>query len=148
LRRFYPIILAVSVVPVGIALAWTPPVSPPEWGPEPPDQELSTSSPADPDRDARLREGTPVVNQVGYFRTAGDRLVFYKADGRARFIALENLNLERISNAITDKPTQLEWNISGTITEYRGANYLLVDRAILLAGRQRESDRKSKSQAE
>lgn len=46
-------------------------------------------------------------------------------------VCLENLNLERIARAITDNTEQLEWRVSGVLTEYGGANYLLVDRAIL-----------------
>ena len=49
-------------------------------------------------------------------------------------MGLENLNLERISRAISNNPAQLEWMVSGEITEYRGANFLLVHRAILTTG--------------
>jgi hypothetical protein len=36
-----------------------------------------------------------------------------------------------LTRTIGDSPDQLEWSISGVITEYRGANYLLVTQAVL-----------------
>lgn len=79
----------------------------------------------------RLREGTELHDAHGYFRFVEDRVVFFQSDGDARYTGLENLNLERIVSEITNNPTQLEWTIMGTITEYHGANYLLVRRAVL-----------------
>lgn len=81
--------------------------------------------------DGRLREGTEIVDQLGYFRLTGDRLTFFSDDGKYRFVALENLNLERIARVITDNPEQLQWGITGTMTEYRGANLIFVQRAAL-----------------
>jgi len=49
-------------------------------------------------------------------------------------VGLENLNLERIARAVADNPVTLEWKVTGTITEYRGANFLLVTRATLISG--------------
>ena len=79
----------------------------------------------------RLREGTQFQDELGYFKVAGDRLTFYATSGAYRFIALENLNLERISRLVSDSPSELEWSVSGTITEYYGVNFLLLERAVL-----------------
>jgi hypothetical protein len=79
----------------------------------------------------RLREGTELKEIRGYFRFVNDRVVFFGSSENSRYIGLENLNLERVVSEITNNPTQLEWTIIGTITEYRGANYLLVRRAVL-----------------
>ncbi len=57
----------------------------------------------------------------------------------AAFIALENRNLERVAQAIAENAKQLEWIVSGTISEYRGENFLLVNRAELKS-RIRSSD--------
>jgi len=78
-----------------------------------------------------LREGTDLKEERGYFRFVDDRVVFFPSSGDARYVGLENLNLERIVSEITNNPTQLEWTVVGIITEYRGANYLLVRRAVL-----------------
>ncbi len=87
--------------------------------------------PTDSETDHRIREGTEIVDQLGYFRMTGDRVTFFSEDGKGRLVGLENLNLERIARTIADNPGQLQWGVTGTITEYRGANYLFVRRAVL-----------------
>ena len=81
----------------------------------------------------RIREGTALVDQAGVFQTAGDRVTFLTSDGQRRFVVLENLQLERISRAVGDSLTPPQWTVSGAVTEFCGANYLLVDRAVLRA---------------
>jgi hypothetical protein len=81
--------------------------------------------------DLRVREGSDVANLSGYFRMTGDRVTFFTADGKGRFVGLENLNLQRIVQEIEDDPDTTKWIVSGTITEFRGANYLLVRQAML-----------------
>ena len=108
------------------------------WSQSPPPSRMSVkpdpATPANaanlPNKD-RLREGTELKEALGFFRFVDDRVVFFRKNGDARYIGLENLNLERIVSEITNNPTQLEWTVVGTITEYRGANYLLVRRAVL-----------------
>jgi hypothetical protein len=78
----------------------------------------------------RVREGTK-IEKTGYFRITGDRVTFYTDDGKTRYRGLENLMLERIGRTIEDNPGQLQWHVSGTVTEYRAANYLLVTHAVL-----------------
>jgi len=90
------------------------------------------SGPSQPERSRhQIREGTEVVDRLGYFRTTADRVTFFSEDGKDRFVVLENLSLERIARAIGDNPTQLQWSISGTVTEYHGSNFMLIRRAIL-----------------
>jgi hypothetical protein len=79
----------------------------------------------------RWREGSRLIDQVGSFRVTGDHVTFASSDGKLKFEGLENLAIERIARTIGDSPDQLEWTISGIITEYRGANYLLVTQAVL-----------------
>jgi hypothetical protein len=79
----------------------------------------------------RWREGSRLIDQVGSFRVTGDHVTFTSSDGKLKFEGLENLAIERIARTIGDSPDQLEWTISGIITEYRGANYLLVTQAVL-----------------
>jgi hypothetical protein len=77
----------------------------------------------------RMREGTP-LDATGSFKITAERAIFTTEDG-ARFHGLENLNLERIAIAVSESPDQLIWNVNGTVTEFRGANYLLITRAML-----------------
>jgi hypothetical protein len=79
----------------------------------------------------RWREGSRLIDQLGYFKVTGDHVTFVSSEGKLKFDGLENLAIERIARTIGDSPDQLEWSISGVITEYRGANYLLVTQAVL-----------------
>ncbi len=79
----------------------------------------------------RQREGSQLVDLAGYFKLTSDRATFFAADGEQRFVGLENLNLERIALLVAENPDRLDWIVSGTVTEYRGANYLLVTKAVL-----------------
>jgi len=96
-------------------------------------QDETTGEPVPPIVDNLTREGTEIVNQLGYFRLTADRVTFFTDDGIGRFVVLENLNLQRIARTITDDPEQLQWDVTGTVTEFRGANFLFVRRAILKA---------------
>jgi len=79
----------------------------------------------------QYREGTKLVDRAGHFRVQGDQVFFHLDGEQHRFTGLPNLNLERVARAITDDPTQLDWSVTGVVTEYRGANFLLVERAVL-----------------
>jgi hypothetical protein len=89
----------------------------------------ATKEPAAADR--HLREGTEIVDVPGSFRVSGGRVIFSPTDGRQSLIGLENLNLERVSRALADHPEQPEWIVTGTVTEYRGTNFLLLRRVVL-----------------
>jgi hypothetical protein len=73
--------------------------------------------------------GEELVDQLGQFSMAGDRWVFVTADKKYRFIGLENLTLQHVAKSVEGHSTQLPWLVSGTVTEYRGAYYLLLSRA-------------------
>jgi len=127
----------------GVALAWAQ--SPPDKSGTYPSADGAASQlpPADKAKanpndsashqedDRPIREGTEVVDQPGSFKLVGDRALFLTNDGKHRWCTLENLGLERIVRTVADSPEQLEWNVTGTITEYRGNNYLLIRRASL-----------------
>ncbi|RIK76873.1 MAG: hypothetical protein DCC68_18490 [Planctomycetota bacterium] len=93
-----------------------------------------------PDAADRVREGTRWQNERGVFTLVGDRVTFAKSNqaGGQNYMVLENLNLERIvrtieeNRTVTDADT-LEWNIDATVTEFRGANFLLITRSVLVA---------------
>ena len=79
-----------------------------------------------------VREGGEIVSQIGYFQPAGNRLAFVSADDKSHFVALENQNLERVSQAIAENG-QLQWIVSGTISQYRGEDFIFLSRAELKA---------------
>jgi len=78
----------------------------------------------------QLREGTVLKNLAGTFKLAGDRITFCPSDQEAAFPVLENLALERIWGMLESVGGR-SWSVSGTVTEYRGRNYLLIDRAVV-----------------
>ncbi len=121
--------VAIATLLIGWSAAWSQP-PPPGGLTARSDRASSTNTTKQRNKD-RLREGTELQETRGYFRFVDDRIVFFRSNGDARYIGLENLNLERIVSEITNNPTQLEWTVVGTITEYRGANYLIVRRAVL-----------------
>ena len=86
----------------------------------------------------RVREGTPLETQ-GSFKLTGDRIMFYASSDNRRFGTLENLNLERISKAVSESSETLEWSVSATVTEFQGTNFLLISRAVLKSKPQRRS---------
>lgn len=97
-------------------------------------EELPTTTAADDaigfQENTRIREGTEMVNQNGYFRMTGDRVTFFTEGGKERFVVLENLNLERVSRILAENPNHLQWTVTATVTEYRGANYIFVRKAV------------------
>ena len=82
----------------------------------------------------RLREGTQLTDHLGYFRQNGESLMFVDKDGR-ELGGLPNLGLERIIRMLksVEEPESVMWSISGTITEFAGRNYLLINRAVFKA---------------
>lgn len=76
----------------------------------------------------RFHDSDELVNQVGRFSMSGDRVVFIAADGQ-QLIALENLPLQQVAKTIDGNTAPLQWIVSGKVTEYRGANFLLLSRA-------------------
>ncbi len=66
-------------------------------------------------------------------------MVFMKAlrknhipgDKGESFRVLENLALERINRELGQARGNLQWTVSGMVTEFRGNNYLLVTKAMV-----------------
>lgn len=80
----------------------------------------------------RIREGTKLVDVVGSFQgTGGDNVSFSRDGGKESFRVLENLALQRVSQALENNLNTKHWVVSGVITEYRGANYLLLTKAVV-----------------
>jgi len=81
------------------------------------------------------REGTAMVNQMGVFKGEDDDFTFtYDQDGEPRELkVLENLALERVANELLNASTANppRWSVTGTLTEFRGTNYILLRRTVL-----------------
>lgn len=81
----------------------------------------------------RLREGT-TLRLKGRFDLVGERATFYTEDGSASFRTLENLALQRVVGAVRDSTASRLWNVEATVTEFQGANFLLIRRATVTLG--------------
>ena len=79
----------------------------------------------------RLREGARLTDAKGSFGFAGDRIAFHPDGSSDSFRVLENLALERISRVLSEGHGPRSWIVSGTIMEYRGTNFLLVQKAVI-----------------
>jgi hypothetical protein len=80
----------------------------------------------------RLREGTRLIDVVGSFQSVGgDSVSFSPGGNKDSFRVLENLALERVSRTLDENRGTRQWVVSGTITEYRGSNYLLLTKAVV-----------------
>jgi hypothetical protein len=76
-----------------------------------------------------LREGQS-VELVGRLELSGDRATFFPIDKQPPLRVLENLALERVTRILGESTGEHQWLVSGVITEYRGANYLLISKAV------------------
>lgn len=91
----------------------------------------SISDKAESEATRRLREGTIISDQTGFFREDGDGATFV-ADTGLEFGALPNLNLERVVRLLksAEEPSSIRWSVAGEVTEFSGRNFLLVSRAV------------------
>lgn len=96
----------------------------------------TVSSKRNPEKEFHLRrEGSELLDVVGSVRRQGHRYEFVPADGGPPMILLENQILQRIASSASQagRASPLSrWKVSGTVTEFERANYLLVRRAIEL----------------
>lgn len=79
----------------------------------------------------RHREGHALHEALGTFDASGNRVYFRPADGASPVRVLENLALERVTRVLEESRSDRLWTVHGTITEFRGENYLLLTRAVL-----------------
>ena len=101
------------------------------------------SSSVAPDTAAQrlVREGTYVIDRLGRARQSPDgrglELVF-ESDGENRAAAVDapmllapNLNLMAVESSLRDEPDRA-MRVTGRVMEYRGRNYLLLDRVVMV----------------
>ena len=82
---------------------------------------------------ALRREGTH-VDIEGHFSISGERATFQAGDDSVQFRALENLALDRVLRMVRDAGSRkLHWNIEGSLTEFHGQNFLLVEHAVVIS---------------
>jgi len=75
-----------------------------------------------------LREGDKITDEIGTFSAQGDLISFESDDKRLKLKALPNLNLERVRNDSQIIEEKAPCVVSGTITEFKKSNYILISR--------------------
>lgn len=75
-----------------------------------------------------IREGARIESKLMLVRSAGENLILESEDDKQSFEALENLALERVLQAVRADSGDKRWLVTGQATEYRGRNYILLER--------------------
>lgn len=78
-----------------------------------------------------LREGTQIEGAAGAIRRVESRFIFTETRNARELLLLENLALERLARLIERSNRAISCYVTGTVTEYRGVNYLLLKRTVL-----------------
>lgn len=86
-----------------------------------------------------LREGSYLVDRVGRLnRTSdGSQAEFtFDSDGKTMkdppVLILPNLKLMAMENAVTSANRDLRFRVTGMVTEYRGRNYVLLEKVVVV----------------
>ena len=86
-----------------------------------------------------MREGSLIVDRTGRFvrNSDGQQWEFvFDADGRALkdppVVVLPNLTMMAMENYATGTSRELRFRITGEVTEYRGRNYVLLRKAVVM----------------
>ena len=80
--------------------------------------------------DSILREGTPLVDVKGRFRRQNERFQFVEEGSNKSFKCLENLSLQRVDASQQDDDRKVVWLVSAKVTEYKGENFLVLEKAV------------------
>jgi hypothetical protein len=86
-----------------------------------------------------LREGSPIVNRVGRLTPTADGSAAeftFESDGQALrdppLLILPNLKLMLMEDSVRNANRDLRFRVTGIVTEYRGRNYLLLEKVSVL----------------
>jgi len=86
-----------------------------------------------------MRERTFIVDRTGRLTRGADnsgKEFTFDSDGKALkdppVVILPNLNLMMMEDAAKNSARDLRFRITGVITEYRGRNYILIEKAVVV----------------
>lgn len=90
----------------------------------------TTTKDQDKGKDAsRWREGHRIENVTVSFQISETERFLVALSSEKGLTALENMALERIADAMRIDSADNRWVVTGRITEFRGQNYLWIERA-------------------
>jgi hypothetical protein len=85
-----------------------------------------------------MREGTFIIDRAGRLTKTqnGPAEFTFDADGKAMkdppMIILPNLKLMQMEDAVTAASRDLKFRVTGMVTEYRGRNYLMLQKVLVV----------------
>jgi hypothetical protein len=92
-----------------------------------------------------IREGTHKIDRSGRLSHSADgqtAIFTFDSDGTAMqdppMIVLPNLKLQSMEGVVAAKASDAHFRISGTVTEYKGRNYILLDKAVVMADAEKQ----------
>jgi hypothetical protein len=106
--------------------------------PDPPKIDAATGKTVapNPPQPTLMREGSPILDRTGRLTKSADGQTSeftFDADGKNMqdppLIILPNLTLMSMENLVTSTSKDVKFRVSGTVTEYKGRNYILIDKA-------------------
>lgn len=87
-----------------------------------------------------LREGSYIVDRVGRLVKSGESQQWefaFEADGQALkdppVVVLPNLKLMLMEDQLKETRRDLKFRVTGMVTEYRGRNYVLLEKVFVVA---------------
>jgi hypothetical protein len=109
--------------------------------PDPPKVDAATGrvvAPSPP-QPSLMREGSYIVDRVGRLNKTSDGQqweVTFEADGRTMkdppMLILPNLKLSAMEQAVSTSSRDVRFRITGMVTEYKGKNYLLLEKVLAI----------------
>jgi hypothetical protein len=86
-----------------------------------------------------MREGSFVVDRTGRLTRSADGQQYeftFDSDGKSMkdppVVILPNLKLMAMENAVSGSNRDLRFRITGMVTEYRGRNYVLLEKVVVV----------------
>lgn len=86
-----------------------------------------------------IREGSFIVDRTGRLTKTADGQQYeftFEADGRNMkdppVVILPNLKLMAMESAVNSTSRDLQFRVTGMVTEYRGRNYLLLEKVVVV----------------
>jgi hypothetical protein len=116
----------------------------PQFTPLTPNVLTNTDNGSDTAGTAIMREGTDVIDRVGRLQKTGDgqEEFVFDSDGHnlsdPPLLILQNLKLMSMENAVSAASHDLRFRVTGTVTEYHGHNYILLDKVVVVQDKNQE----------
>ena len=87
-----------------------------------------------------LREGSFIVDRIARLTHSADGAqaeLSFESDGKAMkdppMVLLPNQNLQRMEDSVKGLNRDLKFRVTGMITEYRGRNYVLLEKVMIVS---------------